>query len=244
MGWILEFIGVSLGSAVIPITLAVNSSHVSPLFMTYAPPIGTICGFAAWLGVTKGMFGEINITTTFENWSMFAGCLVSLMVPLLFWIAMRPFVSKYDWDLLFLMVPLQPREGDEVFTHDNDESLGLDWDPTELARASKMAKIVSAVLCLVFLVIIPFPMYGSGYIMSRKFFTGWTVVVFIWSWCAALLIWCMPVWQSRGPLVAVVKGVFGDMTGRRKMDVGESPSATEVERVQEDEKNGKALKQG
>jgi hypothetical protein len=83
MGLILEFTGVVLGSAVIPITLAVTSAHVSPYLTTYAAPIGTISGLAAWLGVTKGVYGEVNITTTFENWTMFAGCLVSLMVPLL-----------------------------------------------------------------------------------------------------------------------------------------------------------------
>jgi hypothetical protein len=217
MGWILEFIGVIVGSAVIPITLAVTSAHVSPHYTTFAPPIGSVLALVSWLASTKGMYGEINISTTFENWPMFIGCLVSLTVPLLLWAAMRPFVRKpYDWDNLFLMIPLQPRPGDVSFTHDDDASLGLDWDPQELARASKMAKTVSAVLCLIFLVIIPFPLYGTGYIMSRKFFTGWTVVVFIWSWVAALMIWCMPVWQSRGPLSAVLKGVWSDVTGRRK----------------------------
>jgi hypothetical protein len=151
---------------------------------------------------------------------MLAGCLVSLMVPLLICACMRPFVlTPYDWDLLFLMIPAQPRAGDVSYTHDDDESLGLDWDPKELARASKMVKTISDVLCLIFLVIIPFPMYGAGYIMSKKFFTGWTVVVFIWSWCAALLIWIMPVWQSRGPVFRTVKGVFGDLIGKPKVNI-------------------------
>lgn len=228
MGWILEFLGVVLGSAVIPITLAVMSAHVTPFFVTYSPPIGTICGLAAWLGTTKGLYKEINIVTTFENWPMFAGCLVSVTIPYTMWLAMRPFVrTPYDWDLLFLMIPLEPREGDVSFTHEDDESLGLDYDAKELARASRMAKIVSGVLCLIFLIIIPFPMYGAGYIMSRKFFTGWTILVFIWSWFAALLIWCMPVWQSRGPLLKVVKGVFGDMTGRRNVE-SVSPASESV----------------
>jgi hypothetical protein len=90
------------------------------------------------------------------------------MLPLLIWLAMCPFVARYDWDLL----------------------------------------------------------------MSRKFFTGWTVVVFIWSWCAALLIWDKPVWQSRGPLVAAARGIFGDITGKRKVDVAESLSGTDIEVVE------------
>ncbi|KUJ16990.1 uncharacterized protein LY89DRAFT_646074 [Mollisia scopiformis] len=225
MGWILEFLGVVLGPAVFPITLGVTSSHVSPIFMTYAPPIGTVCALAAWLGCTKGMYGTINVTTTFENWPMFAGCLVGLMIPLLIWLAMRPFTKAYDWDLLFLMA------GDRSFTLEDDESLGLDWNPQELARASFLAKTVSAVLCLIFLVLIPFPMYGTGYIMSRKFFTGWTVVVFIWSWSAALLIWCLPIWQSRAAFGRILAGMLG-----RKKIVSEGVETPVVEIVHGSEK--------
>jgi hypothetical protein len=209
MGWILEFLGVVLGPAVFPITLGVTSSHVSPWFMAYSPLIGTVCALASWLGCAKGMYGSINVSTTFENWPMFTGCLVGLIIPIMIWICMRPFTEAYDWDLLFLMIPRQPRDGDSSFTHEEDESLGLDWNPRELSRASFMAKTVSAILCLVFLVIIPFPMYGTGYIMSRKFFTGWTIVVFIWSWCAALLIWFLPVWQSRNAFGKILKGILG-----------------------------------
>ena len=235
MGWILEFVGVVVGSAVIPITMAVTSAHVSPHFTTWAPPIGTICGICTWLALTKGIYGDINVDTTFENWPMFGGCLVSLTIPLIMWLCMRPFVkAPYDWDLLFLMIPRHPRPGDVSYTHDDDDnSLGLDWDPKELSRASFMAKTVSGVLCLIFLIIIPFPMYGSGYIMSRKFFTGWTVLVFIWSWTAALLIWCMPVWQSRGPLIKVAKGIFSGINVRISRN-GDAISAEAVNDVEEE----------
>lgn len=160
---------------------------------------------------------------------MFAGCMVSLFFPLLLWAFMRPFIRKpYNWDDLFYMVPLQPRASDLSFTPEDDEGLGVDYDPVELARASTMAKIVTAVLCLIFLIIIPFPLYGTGYVMSRKFFTGWTVVVFIWSWCAALFIWCVPIWQSREPFGRVIKGIFGDISGKRRT-VGTAGSAVEIE---------------
>lgn len=231
MGWILEFLGVILGSAVFPITLGVTSSHVSPLFMTVAPPLGTACAMIAWLVTAKEMYGTINVITTYENWPMFAGCLVGLVIPLIIWLCMRPFTSAYDWDLLFLMVPRQPRVGDKSFTHEDDESLGLDWDPQELARASFMAKTVSGVLCLIFLVLIPFPMYGTGYIMSRKFFTGWTVVVFIWSWTAALLIWCLPIWQSREAFGKIFSGIMG-----RKKVVSEGLESPVEEIIHDSEK--------
>lgn len=76
MGWILEFLGVILGSAVVPIILAVNSAHVSSTYMTYAAPLGSICALSSWIGSAKGMFGEVTVTTLYENWPMFIGCTV------------------------------------------------------------------------------------------------------------------------------------------------------------------------
>jgi hypothetical protein len=217
MGWILEFIGVVLGSAVIPITFAVNSAHASRLWMQIAAPIGTICGIAAWLGTAKGLFGALTVATTFENWPMFAGCIVSLFVPLVLWLAMWPLHSKaYNWEELYLMQAVQPRPGDRIYTHEDDNELGEDWDPAGLARASRNAKIVSAILVVIFLIIIPFSLYGTGYVFSRKFFIGWTVVVFIWSWAAALLIWCLPIWEARTSLAAVARGIF---KGKRNSEV-------------------------
>jgi hypothetical protein len=107
------------------------------------------------------------------------------------------------------MQAVQPRPGDVVYTPDDNTDIGDDWDPPALARASRNAKIVCLVVVLIFLVIIPFSLYGTGYSFSRNFFTGWTVVVFIWSWAAAALIWCLPLWQSRATWIGVFRGMLG-----------------------------------
>lgn len=117
--------------------------------------------------------------------------------------------TPYDWDRLFLMQPLEPRPGDKMYSREDVADIGDDWDPAGLARASRNAKIVSSVMVLIFLVIIPFSLYGSGYIFSRNFFTAWTVVVFIWSFVAAGLIWFLPLWQAREMWMNVVRGVLG-----------------------------------
>lgn len=67
MGWVLEFSGVILGAQVFPITLALTSAHVSPVYASIAGPIGTIVGVVGWLAAAKGMYGEVTVTTTFES---------------------------------------------------------------------------------------------------------------------------------------------------------------------------------
>ena len=229
MGWMLEFIGVVCGAAVVPITLALISARVTPLYMIISAPVSTIAGVAAWLGTTKGMFGTIDITTTFDNWSMFAGCITSLCLPMVIWLVMLPFTPSYDWDRLFCMEALEPRPGDAVRQRGDESDLGADWDAVALRAAGVRAKWISGVLCLIFLVIIPFSLYGSGYVFSRGFFTGWMVIVFLWSWTAALLIWCLPIWESRKQLWKVISGVA---TLRKPVLTGaETPSLDGHEQV-------------
>ncbi|KAI0470771.1 hypothetical protein GGR56DRAFT_113735 [Xylariaceae sp. FL0804] len=221
MGWILEFLGVILGPAVIPIILAVNSAHVGAAYMTFAAPVGTLCALASWMGTAKGMYGAVSVDTLYENWSMFVGCTVGLFVPLLIYLAMWPWHRvAYDWDRLFLMQATDPRPGDKIYAPDDHADIGSDWDPPALARASRNAKVVSAVVVLIFLVVIPFSLYGTGYVFSRGFFTGWTVVVFLWSIAAACLIWFLPLWQARATWRSVASGVVRGRPRRRSEDAG------------------------
>jgi hypothetical protein len=120
--------------------------------------------------------------------------------------------------MLFRMEAVEPRPGDIVRQQGDESDLGPEWDAVALKAAGVRAKWISGALCLIFLVIIPFSLYGSGYVFSRGFFTGWMVVVFLWSWAAALLIWVLPVWESRSQLYSVVSGVIR----RRKETVLES----------------------
>ncbi|KAF1996584.1 hypothetical protein P154DRAFT_607945 [Amniculicola lignicola CBS 123094] len=166
----------SVSMAVIPIALAVNSAHVSPTYILARN--------------NQGLLRRINVLTTFENWPMFAGCTVGLFAPLSQWVAMRPFTERLNWDRLFLMQAVQPRLGEPTYSHEDESDLA-DCDPAGLARSSRNAKIACVVMCLIFLVIIPFSLCGSESIFSGGFFTGWTVIVFIWCWCATLPIWCV-----------------------------------------------------
>lgn len=260
MGWILEFLGVVLGSAVVPIILAVNSAHVSSTYMIFAAPVGSICALSSWIGSAEGMFGEVTVATLYENWPMFIGCTVGksywtlfflfssiaehsredpanveclgLFVPLLIYFAMWPLHrTPYDWELLFLMQPLEPRPGDKVYSHEDTTDIGDDWDPSGLARASRNAKIVSAVMVIIFLIIIPFSLYGSGYVFSRNFFTGWTVVVFVWSFVAAGIIWFLPLWQARETWVGVIRGIFGQGGQAAKVEEKDDAAGSPVEEL-------------
>lgn len=57
-------------------------------------------------------------------------------------------------------------------------------------------------------------MYGSGYIFSKPFFTGWVTVGIIWIFCSFIGVGLFPIFESRKTLVRTVKSIFLDLTGK------------------------------
>jgi hypothetical protein len=54
-----------------------------------------------------------------------------------------------------------------------------------LNRAAFIARILTVIMAVCFLVLLPMPIYGSKYIFSLKFFTGWVTVGIIWLFFSA-----------------------------------------------------------
>lgn len=113
---------------------------------------------------------------------MLAGNVVALLSPLIF-IPVLTFAfgkQNYDWESM-----KQIRRGDDS---DLAAAAHIDLELTpgatirsEEAEAAEQAKLKKAALIarsltvfmtLALLVVWPMPMYGSGYIFSKKFFTG------------------------------------------------------------------------
>jgi hypothetical protein len=51
-------------------------------------------------------------------------------------------------------------------------------------------------------------MYGSSYIFSKSFFTGWIVVTFIWGFFGAIVITILPIFESRQDIALFFKAIF------------------------------------
>ena len=71
-------------------------------------------------------------------------------------------------------------------------------DQARLTRASTVAKTLTASMTLALLILWPMPLYGSGYVFSKRFFTGgWS-----WEFCGCLAApsaWgCIHCWKGDG----------------------------------------------
>ena len=184
---------------------------------------------ASWLGTTYATAGEFSIESTGANTPMLVGNVVALCSPLVFiplLTYLPPFKpQKYDW---VSMATISKGDDSDIVASsamldpEQTSSHGAALQPTasqaqersQLDRASKTARILCVILALCFIILWPMPLFGTGYIFDKSFFTGWIVVGIIWLFFSTGIVVFLPLWQSRRTIAHTTKSVFADITGK------------------------------
>ncbi|KAJ5541704.1 hypothetical protein N7494_006780 [Penicillium frequentans] len=101
-------------------------------------------------------------------------------------------------------------------------------DPILARKGERIAWIANAIFFFGAVVLVPFTLFGTGYIYSKSFFTGWVVVSFIWIWVSVIICVVYPIVESAGALGDILGGVWKDFKAlfgyRKKMTMGSDPA--------------------
>lgn len=229
MGYLYLLMGVIISSAVLPATLTLMWSKQNWAAATFSPILGFACALIAWLVTAKKQGGKLDVNTTGANNPMLAGNVVALLSPLIFvpiftyalgpqhydWVSMKAIRKGDDHDLAaaaHVDLELIPGERNHSVAEDAEEQ-------AKLKKASRIARYMTVFMTLALLVLWPMPMYGSGYVFSKKFFTGWVVVGILWMFCSAFCVGLYPLWEGRKTSSHTFKSIFLDITGKGKRNV-------------------------
>jgi Na+/proline symporter len=185
MGYLYLLMGVIISAAVLPASLTLMWRQQNWAAATFTPILGLTCSLIAWLVTAKREGGTLSVDTTGANNPMLAGNVVALLSPLIFipvltyafgpqhydWKSMQDIKKADDHDLaLTAGLDLEEVPGGHAETNAEEGS-----EQATLLRAAKIARWLTVFLTVSLLLLWPMPMYGSGYIFSKKFFTGWIV---------------------------------------------------------------------
>lgn len=180
---------------------------------------------------------------------MLAGNVVSLLAPLIFipilsfalrspkydWVSMKEIRKADDTDLAASAhVDLELVPGEAHHTDADDAA-----EQAQLSRAAKIARSLTIFLTLALLVLWPMPMYGSGYVFSKPFFTGWVSVGILWLFCSAACVGVYPLWEGRHTSKRTIVSIFKDVAGKGKPITHGRASMTEG--VEDEKTDGKGL---
>lgn len=240
MGYLYELMGVIIGGAVLPSALTLLSKNQNWAAATFTPPIATALAIMLWLVCTKSKFGSVTVDTTFEDDAMLTGNVVALLAPFIIIpiliLVFKP--QKFDWNILKSITrvdedeelleaesstaspdpeKLQPiksaitQTAHEIALEKADDYAA---ESARLNRAFKIALTICCTLAVCLILLWPIPMYGSGYVFSKHFFTGWIVVLFIWSFITTFIVVIGPLWEGKGGIYTTFRGIYWDLTGQ------------------------------
>ncbi|KAI0509636.1 Sodium:solute symporter family-domain-containing protein [Xylaria bambusicola] len=239
MGYLYLLMGCIISSAVIPATLTLVWSGQNKWAAALSPPIGLAYALTAWLVTSSKTCGALDVACTGSNNPMLAGNVTALLSPVLL-VSLFTLIfglDKYDWKSM-----MQIRKADD---HDIVDEGGVDpesnarrqaeannqheTEQAKLLRASKISKWTTVAMTLAFLILWPFPLYGSSYVFSKQFFTGWVTVGIIWIFISLGAVGLFPVYEGRHTLIHTVKSIFLDLSGRKH------PKTIHAERIMPDD---------
>ncbi|ORZ17603.1 urea transporter [Lobosporangium transversale] len=227
LGYLYSLMGVLISSAVLPVTFSLMWKKQNAL-AAIAGPIGGLCiSIPAWLICAKLYSGEITIATTSTDQAMLAGNLAALISgglisAIISWIKPDNYTFEGTRSLRQVTDDATPTPESNNSTEDISPKEEWSFDAEEdakLARASRFARWSSGTMTVVLILLWPLPMFFSNYVFSRGFYTGWVILSIIWAICSTIAVTIYPIWESRGAIGEVFKGMYNFITEKQSTAV-------------------------
>lgn len=181
--------GILIGSAVVPVALAVVWKKTSKVAATAGALIGLACGVASWFGTAYMLSGEVSVRSTSQDIPLLVGNVVSILVGaaiVLIGSSIRP--EYFDFSLMKQKIVTVDGRIKGLFEKENEEYL---------KKSSKFGYKIAIALTLVLVVAWPMPLYLSGYVFSQTTYFMWVGIAVAWAAIAAGVIVFMPLIESR-----------------------------------------------
>ncbi|KAJ6101994.1 hypothetical protein N7486_004421 [Penicillium sp. IBT 16267x] len=225
MGYLYLLMGVIISAGVFPGAMTLLWKGQNWIAAAVSPPLGLAVSLTAWLVTTQKQYGILTVTTTGENYPMLAGNVAALLSPLV----ISPVLTlifgsqNYDYESMrqirkvddsevaadaHIDIELVPGETGPSVTENEDEI-------RKLNKAALYSRSLTVFLALTLLILWPIPMYGTSYVFSKKFFTGWVVVGILWLFCTLFGVVIFPLYEGRESIMRVVRMMAYDAMGTR-----------------------------
>jgi len=231
LGWVYLFMGVVIGSAVVPLWNLMTWKKASGTGAIIAAWSGLILAIVGWLSAAQKQSGEITVATLGTNEVMLSGNLIAILSSGFIHFVYSTFIDPQDYDFAEL---------DSHITLVEEDTRGLtdaEQDPVLLNRAERWITRRGYVLTLVLIIIWPVLSVPAG-VFTESYFAFWVLVAIAWGFGAAITITVLPLAESSEDIGKVLTGIFNAVTGRQAY-VAEPPATsattTEPKPMEQDE---------
>jgi SSS family transporter len=192
--------GILIGAAVAPITIAVVWKKANKVAATAAAIVGLACGIGAWLATANALYGEITITTTGQHTPLLIGNVTAISVGALVSIAgslLRP--ENFNFEVMKQRILVVDDRIRSMIEHDTDEKF--------LKGAARFSYKYAIALTLLLVVVWPLPLYFSGYVFSQLVYHVWIGMAVAWAAGAAAVVILLPLVEARRGIAEVLRRI-------------------------------------
>ncbi len=201
LGWVYLFMGIVIGSAVVPLWNLMTWEKASGTGAVIAAWGGLILAVTGWLiaAAVNDPDGKVNIDSLGANPVMLSGNLIAIISSgIIHFVYSMIFPQNFDFTTLDSKIKLV----------ENDTS-GMeveDQDPDMLDKAYKWITIRGWLLTIVLVVIWPLLSIPAGK-FTKDYFTFWVLLAIAWGFGAAITITFLPIMESFEDMAGVVTGM-------------------------------------
>jgi len=196
-----NFMGICIGSAVVPIAMVVLNKDLGPKTAVVAALTGFVCAVIAWLAQAGAQGGTISIATTGLLYAQLAGnCVAIGSSGIICVVGSILFPQNFDWDIMVKGISLVGGDGGE-----NANTLGSDYERRPEFLLEARAWIMKyGVAWTLFLTIgwptlsIPFGVFG------KSTYQIWSSIALCWGWTAGITIIVLPLYENLKTICRVV----------------------------------------
>jgi SSS family transporter len=192
--------GVLIGSAVVPISLAIVWKRTNKVAATTGALVGLVCGLTIWLASSYVFYGTVSVSTTSQNIPLLAGNVTSIVaggIVTFLGSLIKP--DNFDFRLMKQKIMIVDAKIRRAIEHESNEEY--------LKRWSKFGYKFGIALTLTLVVAWPVPLYLSGYVFSKEAYIAWVGIAVTWAATAASVIVLLPLIESRVGIVKVLRRI-------------------------------------
>jgi len=207
LGWVYLFMGIVIGSAVIPLWNMMTWDKASGTGAVIAAWSGLVLALATWIIGCSIQSGEVTIDNLGKNEVMLAGNLVAIFSSgAIHFVYSVVFPQNFDFETLDQNIKLVEEDTSGLTAEDKD--------PEMLAEAYKWIVTRGWVLTIMLVVVWPLLSIPAGK-FTKDYFAFWVLISIAWGFGAAIVITFLPLMESSTELSAIVNGLLG-----READTG------------------------
>lgn len=202
LGWVYLFMGICIGSAVIPLWNMMTWEKASGFGAVVAAWSGLVLAVISWMVAAVIQNGSVSIDNLGTNEVMLTGNLFAIFSSGIIHYVITKMKPQEDFSFAELNSRIK------LVEQDTSGLTEAEQDPVELEKAARWISTRGWILTIVLVVIWPLLSIPAGK-FTENYFCFWVLVSIAWGFGAAIIITFLPILESQEELSRVFTNCFG-----------------------------------